>query len=509
MKVRVRRYLGAAVMLLAAPLALPTAPAQAAPVEACEPAPKSPTSLCATYDVQVLAAGTEEATTASQAPFDLRVSYANTSTNYFPDAGRARWLKQVSMTIASREDRQPTLAKTADLPNGLLAAGASAPCVPGADVSFSSCTAGYGKVILKVKNIVLKNLTATFGIHRIYHLKNQSPGHVQALGMDLTYCVDTNGGAPSCEHAETVTQMLTIDQPAAGQPWVLPFTLPQPKDWGLFDVQNLGIDSFLLELNGLSDQLATGPASGSFTLMKLPNRCGAADFTAVGTSETAGSITIPAALTITKCSQIGSVVSPIKLVAGKEGVVSGVVTDYDTGNPVVGATIRLRTCNISWTVPCNFGNEQVQLTGKGGIFNFSSVKLTTSSNMFIRVAAANGNPDQWVMRRINVSPSITLNADKTKMRSGTPLTLSGAVKPANPTHKGDKVFIQRKQGGAWITIVEVVLSDTSTYSHTFNLVGASGTQSKLRVLLPAHNEISNIPDTHIEGRSPVHTVTFK
>lgn len=506
---RVRRYLGVVVLLVAALLAFPTTPAVAAPAEACQPTPKSATSLCLTYDVQVLATGTETPTTDSQAPVDLRTSFTNTSTGYVEDAARARWLTGVSTTLFSKGDRQPILTGSADLPDGLLVAGTSAACEKGVDFSFSGCDAGHGVAWVKVKRLAgTVEMKATFGVQRIYHDKSAAAGHFAALHADVRFCIDTNGGALSCNREQSLSRTVTMDVPPAGGTWSLPFQIPTPTNWGLADaneVQGVGIDSVSLHYRGRSDQLTGGPASGAFTWLKLPMRCGVADASGVATSETAGTVAVPTSITIGHCSQLKQIQSPAKLVFGQEGVVSGVLVDYDTGQPMVGAELQLRACNIAFTTPCNFGSSQAQLSTEGGAWSFT-VDPTVTTHYFVRVLPTDGKPDQWIMRRINVAPKVTLATSKTAMRPGRSVTLSGRVKPG---HAGDTVNIKRKLSGGWTTVDDVVLSGTSTYSLSIVLTGRSGGQAKLRVVLPSHNTLEDFPDVHAQGTSPKRIIAFK
>lgn len=507
---RVRRYLGAAVLLLAAPLASPSTPAVAAPAQACNPAPRTDASFCATYDVAVLATGTETPVTTSQSPFDLRVSFANTSgsvadgiPSWALDANLGRYVTRISATLASQGDRQPILPASTDLPNGLLVAGSAAGCEPGADSSFSACTAGRGTAWLKVARVGSKELKATFGIERIFHNRTlaTSGGHHAVLQADISYCIDTNGGAMTCDQKQKLSRAVAVEKPAPGRTVQLPFELPLPEKWGIIPLdvtpQAIGLDSAVINYRGLSDQLTTGPASGEFTVWKLPMRCGVADLSGTATSVAAGAVIVAKSLEVTRCSQIMNVKAPGSVIAGKAATITGVVQDWDTKKVLKFASIRLYQCTTATTAPCGVSTG-ASLTEKDGSFTFTA-KPTFNMHYYVRVQPTNGNPEQWVMRRINVAPKVVLTASRARMASGGSVTLSGLVKPA---HKGDELTLQRKSGNAWVTLTTTTLDDSSAFSVTTTLTGASGTKAKLRAILPAHSD-------HIQGTSPKVVVTFR
>ena len=226
-------------------------------------------------------------------------------------------------------------------------------------------------------------------------------------------------------------------------------------------------------------------------------RCGVADLSGTAESQGGASVTVPTSLPITNCSQIKGVTAPARLVFGQSGVISGTLVDYDTNEPMVGAEITLRTCNPAFATPCSF-TTQAQLTTAGGAFSFTA-SPTANTNYFVRVPAVDGKPDQWVLRRVDVAPRVTIAASRSTLPSGGSVTLSGAVKPA---HDGATVDIQRKLDGIWTTISSAVLSDASTYSLALTLDGSSGTRTKLRVVLPAHGD-------HVQGTSPKVVLEFR
>lgn len=493
---RVRRCAATAVLLVAAPLGLPTATAQAAPVEACDTPSPEATSLCVEYDFAVLAAGTETPTTQSQAAVDARVTFRNTSVGYVAQAGQPRWLNRVSATLLSSSTISPTIAGSASLPDKLLVGGSAEGCVAGPDFTFSGCDAGHGVAYVKLSGLLYNGVfKATFGIDRIYNDRGNLEGPFAALTADISICADTDGGAMSCNQALEESSTFHLDKPPAGQPMKLDFTLPSPAV-PFHTVEAIAADSAPLHLLGRSDQLTTGPAARAFTVIRLPMRCGTVSASGTAFSRGGTSVTVDQPFTITGCSQLALTSAPSRLTFGQGGAINGTLTDFDTQTAMAGTEVQLRTCAHTATVPCGT-ISQTRTTTSGGAFSFP-VKPSRSTRYFVRVGAVDGKPASWVTKLVTVAPKVTRNLSRTSMPSGGTVRITGSVAPS---HAGKVVRIQRRVSGAWRTIASATLSSRSAYARSLTLRGARGTTASLRVVLPAHAD-------HATGTSAVVGVRF-
>lgn len=484
---RVRRCAATAVLLVAVPLGLPSAPAEAALVETCNPAPKTASSLCVSYDFEVLAAGTETPTTQSLAPIDVRVSFANTSTNYLTEPNQPRWLNRVSATLLSSDTIRPVVTGTADLPDKLIVGGSAAGCDAGPDFSFSGCDAGHGVAYVKLSGVLYNGIfKATFGIERIYSDQANLGSHFVALTADVSICADTNGGSMSCNQSLEQSSTITLDQPPAGEPLTFDFTLP-PPEVPLHTVQAIAADSATLHLLGQSDQLLTGPAGATHTVVALPEECGTVSGAGTAFAKDGGSVTAEESFTITGCTTLTATAAKRTLLFGTGTTIGGTLVD-DAAAPLPGETIKLRSCPTGGAC-----STRSTTTAANGGYGFT---VKPSKNTAYQISHTPSF--RSASTTIKVMPKITLTASRTTMPSGGTVKLTGKVAPA---HDGRTVKIQRLVAGEWKTIASATLSSTSTYAKQVTLTGRRGSTAKLRVVLPAHAD-------HAQGKSPSVGIRF-
>ncbi len=265
--------------------------------------------FCLTGGLALTTPGTSTTETRANAPVDLAMVLSDTSPAHTAASEKSRWLQSVGLHLVTSGDTSPQVTPSAQLPSGLLVAGSAAGCGPGADASFSTCTAGRGTALVDVSgtlNTFDGVHSATFGISRIYNIK--STGALAEYHIDVTFCI---ANAPAGNCAQPVNQTLTAtipsgpgDQPltlvAAGQTDVAisPFTVH--LDYSL--------DSLALAVLGNSDTLQDGsPAGGTFAVIRLGAGCGAASASAAATSRGGQTEASTVALTTTDCPTAGPV----------------------------------------------------------------------------------------------------------------------------------------------------------------------------------------------------------
>jgi hypothetical protein len=470
-------------LVLALGLSVPSASAASAHV--CSD--QTTSALCLDYSYAVYQAGTSTETTVSRKPVDLRLGFQNTSSNYVNEAGRPRWLDKLTAKFPAS-----LITKgTAQLPDELLVAGVptSGSCGPGADFSFSGCTAGHG--VGYVYNVLGGLLCSspcklTFGIQRLVSDRDGLGGNLAKFRGVLDACIDTNGGAMSCDQQQTITQNVLIPQPTNGT-LALSLTIP-PSD----QYDDLTIDQAAISLNGTSTRLADGSTVAKQTYAQLPGTCGpvAVSGTVASNDGTTVSASIP--FTVTGCTALSAVAAKTTLVYGGSTTIAGKLTDTVHQTAISGASIVLRTCPVGGS--CS--TRTTTTSGSGG-YSFG-VKPARNTSYTISYPGTATLATASQTRTIKVAPKVTVAASRTTMPSGGTLKLTGKVAPS---HAGKTVLIQRKVSGVWKTIVKATLNSSSAYAKSFSLSGAKGSKAALRVVLPAHTD-------HLAGVSPTVFVTF-
>lgn len=476
------RTLAALLLSLAVALA-PGLVAVAAPVEACNPSPKTVSSLCLTSDVHIRKAGTTTPTTQSLAPVDVQVSFDNTSDDsYLAEPGQPRWLQSVQATLLSSSTVRPQIARSSALPDGLLFGGTAAGCGAGADLSYSGCTAGHGVAYaysaLGGFFCAPTPCKASFGIQRIQNIAGTT--HYLEAKATLDMCVDTDGGAFNCGLTQTIEASVTLDPPASG-PLVLNVPVPTVQN-----VNRVTIDSAVLRLKGQSNQKADGTSVPLQTMIRLPQQCGPVSAAAKATAVNGSTVTANRSVTVTGCTTLTANLSATQLTYGASGTLSGRLTDG--GVAKANRTIRLRACPFGGACA-----SRSTTTAADGSYSFA---ITPVRHTTYTVS----DPDSYrsQVRTIKVAPKVTRAVSATTITSGGTVRISGSVAPS---HAGRSVVVQRLVNGSWQGIASATLTSTSTYARTLTLSGAKGTKATVRVVIAAH-------DDHVAGISPLVQVTF-
>jgi hypothetical protein len=482
------RALSLALLLTIGLLALPGA-ASAAPVQACNPDPKVATSLCLTYDLAVTKPGTVDPETRTQRPVDLSISFANTSSNH--DTDNSKWFRSLTVNLLSGGGMEPVVTGSANLPQGLLIAGAAADCGNTGNGDFSGCPAGHGLALASGGVCFISGpCQATFGIQRIFSNKTNLGTHFLQFTAVIKACVQVIG---SCDSLQQFSQTFTIDKTSGPSP--LSFTVVITK--GDLPVDDVTLDSGNIALSGASNTTTTGPADKTYNWFRLPARCGTVSASATGHSSTSA-VTVTKSFTVSGCAQLTPAWSKTKVLYGGSSSITGSLIDFDTQTPMAGKTIKLKACPVGKA--CTTTSK---LTSATGLFAFS---VKPSRNTAYTVSyAGSGTPDTdaWVPgtaynKTVNVTPIVTIKASTLKIKSGGSVKLTGSVQP---NHAKKTVVIQRKVAGVWKPIGEATLSAKSSYSKSVVLKGAKGSKALLRVILPAHAD-------HLIGTSRTVAITF-
>lgn len=495
----------ACTLLAAALVGLPTPTAHAAPVEACNTPTKADTSFCLGHDLAVTKAGTTTGTTTTQDAVDIGVEFGNTSTGYRDEAANPRWASKLRFSLPMPDALDPMLARSSQLPDGLLIAGSATACARGGNNDFAGCTAGRGTGVVRDDNVLGCNgvCTVTFGIQRIVNETADLGTAWAKFEVTLDLCIDTGRllGRWQCDANRNLTQTVTVAKPASGQPMVFELRAPKPTD----TAAAIGFHTLALDLDGQSAALASGAAADrTYTILSLPRTCGRFPAPATATAVNNTTATVTKTIAVNGCAQFQEISATSRVVYGNTATISGKMVEYkaDGGHVyMVGEEILLRACPTTAVVPCG-ATPLRTYTNQISRFSFS-VKPSRNTRYFIQFGGYDEPPvlikPNWTARIVNVAPKVTRSVSRSTLASGTSLTISGSVAPK---HAGQVVNIQKLTDGVWRAIAKATLSSTSTYSRALTLSGRSGTSVRLRVALPAHSD-------HVLGYSPSVTITFR
>lgn len=492
---RVRRYAATAVLLVAAPLGLPTGTAQGAVGSACSIAEPS---FCVTYEAKVLRSGTTTETTQSLDPADLDLSFTNTSPSYRDEPDQPRWLNGLSATLLSGSDTVPVVTSSSNLPDGLLVGGDpdGSQCGPGVGSTFSGCTAGHGVAIALIDFPASPFLpsdgvyTATYGVKQIKNVRSTS--RFAEFDATLGVCLQHNGN-PCYLGEQTQSQTFAIDPPAAGEPMtfdvVMPGEIPVATPIGTVTIKKFTVHTLDLVLKGRSNELADGTVLAyRRDVVRLPRTCGPASAGATLTSRAGAAVTVEQALSITGCTTLTATAAVSNLLYGAGTSLSGTLVETGSGIPVEGRVLSLRSCPVGGTC-----SSRTATTNASGSYTFA-VKPSRNTTYTVSEAISH----RTAAKAIKVRPTVTRSVSRTSMPSGGTVRINGSVAPS---HAGKAVRIQRRVAGVWRTIASATLSTRSAYATSLTLRGARGTTASLRVVLPAHAD-------HATGTSPVAGIRF-
>ena len=150
--------------------------------------------------------------------------------------------------------------------------------------------------------------------------------------------------------------------------------------------------------------------------------------------------------------------SPGQVVFGQSSTVSGVLSDVTSGAPLPGATVHLQSrpsAAADWTE-----TGATTTTNGNGRFAFA---VSPSRNTQYRVVFdgdASHDSTRSNAVTVNVAPRISVSVSDNTVKKGTRVTFFGVV---SPNHSGDKVALQLKVNGAWVTQSQATLDEDSAY----------------------------------------------
>lgn len=442
MTLSLRRPAAAAVLLVGALLSFPGT-SSAAATETCSPTPKTAASTCLSYDIQFFKFGTTTPTRNTQEPVDVGISFQNTSTGYRDEAGQSRWLTKLSANLVSAADLPPLLTGSAQLPDGLVVTGSATECVPGSGHTFDACTAGRGSgFALGNGNLACPDVCdMTFGIQRIVNEHTGLGSHFGRFKVTLDVCLKkTVLSLPvwSCDQTKGLTQTVTIDRATAGQATKFSLTMPTTTL-----TQRTTIDQADLFIRGLSNQLVTGPADKTYTVAKLPMRCGYGDVSGSATSVGGTQVTVSRQFEVRNCAQLDAIANRSRVTYGGAATISGKLYEYNTDIPMIGETLQLRACSTDAVEPCGATPVTTVVQPPTGRYSFT-VKPSRNTRYFVQYAGYSDDPvffpGSYVTKRIDVAPKVAWTVSRTTMPSGGTLKISGSVAPR---HAGKVVNVSR------------------------------------------------------------------
>jgi hypothetical protein len=218
------------------------------------------------------------------APLSIDLSAENTST----PLDQAHWLHMVSLSVSGGNlSSTPPLSPSSQLPNGLLLAGGS-PCSP----PYTTCAGGHGTLLAHLSGIGEIDTTGAFGISKIANINPPAPGAYADYRVTIRACINLG----SCQQQEDRTEEIKVT--VVNQSFE--FTT-DGADSFLGYTAEYAINSIFFHLNGQSDQLESGPAPQTYTILTVPTACETLTGTATYVSREAGSISIPHSATVTGC----------------------------------------------------------------------------------------------------------------------------------------------------------------------------------------------------------------
>lgn len=219
------------------------------------------------------------------APLSLDLSAENTST----PLDQAHWLHTVSLSVSGGNlTSTPPLTPSSQLPNGLLLAGGS-PCSP----PYTTCSGGHGTLVAHLSGIGEVDTSGAFGISKIANVNPPAPGAYANYRVTIKACINLGG----CQQLEDRSEEIKItilnrsfEFTTDGTESLLGYTA------------EYAINSLFFHLDGRSDQLESGPAPQTYTILSVPTVCETLTGTASYVSREAGRVAIPQSATVTGCA---------------------------------------------------------------------------------------------------------------------------------------------------------------------------------------------------------------
>lgn len=218
------------------------------------------------------------------APLSLDLLAENTSA----PLDQAHWLHAVSLSVSGGSlSSTPPLAPSSQLPNGLLLAGGT-PCAP----PYTTCAGGHGTLVAHLSGGSEIDTTGAFGISKIANVNPPAPGAYADYRVTIRSCINLLGCQQLADRSQEIA--ITIFNRS------FEFTTDGSEAF-LGYTAEYAINSLSFHLDGQSNQLESGPAPQTYTILSVPTRCETLTGTASYFSREAGSISIPHSATVTGC----------------------------------------------------------------------------------------------------------------------------------------------------------------------------------------------------------------
>jgi hypothetical protein len=455
-----KRYLRkvAATMISVGGLFAATTVAWAAPAGTdstgkCDPSPKTAASFCVSYG-ETLPGALDAA-----APADLQFSLSNTSAQHLTD--ESEWVKTVTLTALSASSGSGTgvLTPSNQLPDNLVIAGDD-DCGPDASGSFATCAAGSGTFTADVTGtpgglfdgfyqghvgiLRVLNVAGTTGTAVHYRASVEVCIAITALGFNLGNCA--------------INAQQTYDLTGTpGTPGVLTF---QVESSGSQFIGGCGctlsytgtIDQATVHLRGSADHVDSGtgpvPAGKTYTTLRLPATCGAAEARAVFASfqATPRTVTFTPSETITGCPH-----------AAFTGDLGGSVVTFDgsgSATPLPGRHVA------AWT--WGFG-DGTTATGSAPVMTHAypaSPRRPRDYTITLRVADSAGALS--TIARLTIHGTATTF---TLARTSSVIKVAGSVRPPRPG-RPVQITLLRKAGRTFRILATRTLTLTATSHFT-------------------------------------------
>lgn len=172
-----------------------------------------------------------------------------------------------------------------------------------------------------------------------------------------------------------------------------------------------------------------------------------------------GSVALPAAaapVSVAAASAAISAVAPAAVTYGSLVTVSGTLTDpAGAAMPAENVVAEARTADGRWTV----------VAGPAVTDAAGSVALTLQPSASTVVRLRHDDPEGASSREVTIAvqAALTAAADRSDVRAGRPVRISGTVAPAPP---GATVRLERRAAGSWVKVAGVAVTDDGTWSTT-------------------------------------------
>ncbi|HEY7042842.1 MAG TPA: lamin tail domain-containing protein [Nocardioidaceae bacterium] len=184
--------------------------------------------------------------------------------------------------------------------------------------------------------------------------------------------------------------------------------------------------------------------------------------------------------------------TPSTIVFGQSSTIHGVLTDHATGDPIAGATVELQSRG---TAADPWAHNQNDVTAADGSYSFSVQANRRTSYRVVWGGNTQFASTQSQSVVVKVAPRVTLEVSDRTVKKGTTVLFTGIVAP---NHAGQRVSVQHRRNGSWVTVATPKLDQDSLYR--FRWTASPKGASVWRVVKPADGD-------HVQGVSRTVSVT--